>query len=395
MRIDCPHCNTRVLLTGDRCPSCRLAVDLEALQSRTLEEDAAEGMEGSRSHDAVDEPPDVVIPRAEPAAFWHSALSWICLAATRLVAGASLVLIGLGWIVLLTSLAVLSPLRSDALSWFWMLPAIPGVFAGIILVRGARRLRAKLISWTVHPALIQRPFVYLRSFRADGALSKGNPNDLANRITWGALDRVRPSVEEQMFKGAPLSHLVVVVGQPGEWLPPGGTARLYFKGDAWKQGVARILTRAELAILQIGDSPGVVTEARMLVRMMNPLRVLLFRPSGADEYQDEKLERLYETFRQQTASCFPKPLPECWRKWKPPFLLFDEEWKPEFLPDLVAGAHGNGSRLRQNLSFGDFKETFHYLLRRAKGLPLTGYSFAKTRRTSKRRLKTKLRCEED
>jgi hypothetical protein len=132
------------------------------------------------------------------------------------------------------------------------------------------------------------PVLYLRSFIADEKMPHvgGAPT---------------PSFEQRLVTVLSKVGPVVAIGQPNETLPPLGARRAYATDADWQEVVSGLMQRAAAVVLRAGATPGLRTEAEMLVRQVEPQRVLI----GTGIVSDQQ----YRAFVGQVGHLFPRGLP--------------------------------------------------------------------------------------
>jgi hypothetical protein len=114
--------------------------------------------------------------------------------------------------------------------------------------------------------------------------------------------------EQRITKHFSRSGPLVAIGRPGEELPELGAARLYVPDDAWQLVVQDLLSRAGLAILQIGATPGIKWELTTVLEVLRPEQVVLYVPYRIRR-KAEAREALYRAFLAWAEPLMPAGLP--------------------------------------------------------------------------------------
>lgn len=235
----------------------------------------------------------------------------------------------LGLLVLLvpTGLSLFSEANAALSLLVSLLLALPGAGLFILAKRLLARSALALLEQDPRP-----PILYLRSFSGDG-------KKLWGPRLWFTSGWLRKTLrsrrrmprrfilypEQQLFLALRALGPFVAIGKPGDQLPPLGAARMYM-GDSWQEQVMALLARAQLVVIQVGDSDGLLWELRQVLSTISPRRVILCLPM--DKTEEGIDQALYERFREKTRELFPVELP---REVTPRFMFFDEDWTPRIL----------------------------------------------------------------
>ncbi len=171
------------------------------------------------------------------------------------------------------------------------------------------------------------PVVYLRPFEAD------------RRERW---------YERRIARAVKELGPVITVGRPQEELPATPyMAREYLLEDEWQARVLDLIDRAQLLILSVGTSAGVVWELEQVVRLERPERLVLCL--GSDAVPRIRANRnagaLYRTFCERFARMFPKGLPADPRGSA--FVAFARDWTPSASSALTADDAPSTDALRR------------------------------------------------
>lgn len=115
------------------------------------------------------------------------------------------------------------------------------------------------------------PIVYLRSFRDDGGIvmEGGTP------FQWMMWVGRAGSDEETIARILARLGPVIAVGKPGEPLPELGAARLYVAHDQWQERVLELIQQAQLVVIRIGSSQGVLWEIEQALAHIPRQRLVL------------------------------------------------------------------------------------------------------------------------
>jgi hypothetical protein len=236
-------------------------------------------------------------------------------------------LIALGWAhfvpaALVPLFAGLLFLAKEGIGWSGALVVL--VVAGLCWTAGGscvalgRRMRLR----RAEPALGDDPrplILYLRSFQFDRSWTpEGQP--------W----KMRSTYEEHLARALGRLGPFVAIGRPGEPLPELGAVRLYVEDDRWQQEVRRLMARAGAVVLTAGQSQGLKWELQEAVARLDPQRLLIFVPPGADPRGGTAARQdAYDGFRLWAEGILPKGLPE--RIETAHFIYFTADWAAHLL----------------------------------------------------------------
>jgi hypothetical protein len=183
--------------------------------------------------------------------------------------------------------------------------------------------RAWLSSVEIDTRGDQRAFVLLlRSFDADHSGDLVSPHLAENFFGFS----------HEVNLVAYLSALgpVVALGRPGENLPPLGAIRTYVDDANWQAVVLRQLDMCSVAVLQIGQSPGLLWEAEECARRLSPSQVLIVAGSDPRSHAERlKAQIAYSAVRDRmarTGLCLP-PLEDPGRQ----YVTFNPDRTPHVL----------------------------------------------------------------
>jgi hypothetical protein len=188
------------------------------------------------------------------------------------------------------------------------------VLVGSICYIAAKRRKAVSVE-TLLAKDRRRPVIYLRPFGDDGKQMQGG---LWYELSDSVRALRRKTIEQRLAKAFTKLGPFIAIGRPGELLPDLGAARMYVDNEVWQEVVEDLTSKAQLVILQAGETQGLQWELRKVGNTINPERVLLFVPFALKRRDREEV---YGRFRAWAQTCFPGPLPE--RIGKVFFLYFE------------------------------------------------------------------------
>jgi hypothetical protein len=179
-------------------------------------------------------------------------------------------IIGIGLLVVGALLPFGLRFVQEAPLLLYLLPAALLVIGGFTFYRG-RQLSARRAApadlTTAGPRVL-----YLRAFTSDPTTVK---QSLYPLLTVGLFSGLT-SDEEQLVEVLRPFGRMVAIGQPGEWLPDPGAARVYRDDNAWQATVDEQMRLARLVIIRIGSGEGLQWELRHARAVVDPSRLLLF-----------------------------------------------------------------------------------------------------------------------
>ena len=165
--------------------------------------------------------------------------------------------------------------------------------------------------------------LYLRTFRTDpSTIRQVFSSFLTTQVASGFATE-----EEQLADVVrPIGDLVAI-GQPGEYLPQPGAARIYATDQEWQDIVRRQMRAAKLVVIRAGLGENLLWELREAVSTVPPHRLLILflNMKGKD----------YQAFRARAAETLPLRLPDPAdvRRFRrvSGFVCFAPDWSPGFL----------------------------------------------------------------
>jgi hypothetical protein len=221
---------------------------------------------------------------------------------SALAAGASIVLWGESWILILCSAV--------------------GILAGHGLRDKGRRMVApsaeELLKADTRP-----PVLYLRSFNDDGHTDEAatvrltQQGGLLNAVIALTLPQEEPQLSYSMQQVGPF----IAVGRPGEKHPTLGAARMYVPEERWMEVVDMLMQEAHLVLFRAGSTPGFWWEVSNATKYIRPEQIVFWLPFGAVD--DSKL---YGKFCKDLSAHIPCKLPDWINGAR--FLYFDSDWTP-------------------------------------------------------------------
>jgi hypothetical protein len=223
---------------------------------------------------------------------------------------------------------------------------VVGVLLSWLLLSGQKcYLKGKKIVAATRPfpsaQSSRRPVVYLRPFKDDASAAEpmgdGPPGTEFHYLSF---------VTEEEQLAAVMSEIgpFVAIGRPGEKLPELGAHRKYV--HEWEEEVKNLISTAQLVIIRLGMTEGVVRELSFAIKLVKAERLLLLVPR----------ELHYEAFHRTYATLFPAGLP--------PYLgsrgfqgidrihgiiYFGPHWIPFFVPLKLARRYSGTTPLKVSL----------------------------------------------
>jgi hypothetical protein len=202
------------------------------------------------------------------------------------------------------------------------------------IFKGKKIIAAALPSPLTHDA--RRPIVYLRSFQDDTTAAQLHPPPQPPPSQPGgvAYSYYNPNafLTEEEELAAVMNEIgpFVAIGCPGEELPELGAYRTYVQQEDWQEKVRNLISIAQLVIIRLGMTEGVLWELRTAIKHVEAKRLLLLVPWEKSQYA---------VFRNTYATLFPAGLPEYGAsRWFPGnsgslrgIICFWPGWTPHFL----------------------------------------------------------------
>lgn len=139
------------------------------------------------------------------------------------------------------------------------------------------------------------PVLYLRSFSDDRTIARAI-----------GLMSIEQEMKPVFFDIGPF----IAFAEPDHEPPDPGAARIYAAQEYWREKASAEMSKAQLVIIRIGDSPSFWWEVREAAARVRPERLIFLVPS-------EKMAVRYESFRRQANDWLPCPLPEYQPRWSP------------------------------------------------------------------------------
>jgi hypothetical protein len=230
--------------------------------------------------------------------------------------------VGTGLLLLLVVLMQVVPGLKGSVRADWIV--VIAVLSMMGLYFGGRFWRWQRMQARLAPEVLasdrRAPIVYLRPFAADRRAS-------------GYEGRIARSLQDL--------GPIIAVGRPEEKLPATTyIAREYVADERWQDRVVDLISRAQLAVIQVGTSEGLLWELMQVVRMVRPDQLLVClgpkRVSWLPGRGDANLR--YRQFREQYGGLFPEGLPT--EIQGSVFITFGPDWTP--IPSReVKGSEGD------------------------------------------------------
>lgn len=139
------------------------------------------------------------------------------------------------------------------------------------------------------------PVLYLRAFKDD--------TTIARAIGFKSIEQEMKLV---LFDIGPF----IAFAEPNNEPADPGAARIYASQEHWQEEALEKMSKAQLVIMRIGDSPSFWWEVREAIDRVMPERLVFLIPA-------EKAEMKYERFRQEVNERTSYSLPEYKVKWSP------------------------------------------------------------------------------
>lgn len=176
------------------------------------------------------------------------------------------------------------------------------------------------------------PIIYLRAFRTD--------NRLWNKFVSGMMPRigdVGPVETGEASLARVLQQLgpMIAVLKPGEWLPSFGITKIHSNFDDWQEAVSDLIAKAQLVVIRIGSSPGLLWEAEHVLGKLNPAKVVLYHPSQMATSLQRNID--YESFCEHMRKTTTIELPKTLNNIE--MVGFDENWSCQCLATFPSFFH--------------------------------------------------------
>ncbi len=146
---------------------------------------------------------------------------------------------------------------------------------GIKIFNYGRRLRMPLASDAVPRG---KPYVlYLRSFKSD-PITADVPIEGVGQYK---VPMSFTTEEEKLFKALKVVGVGLAIGEPGDMLPPLGFYRIYVTNDIWMTKVRELMLEAQMVVLRIGESDGLLWELQEAKKLLKPERLVILVPNNS------------------------------------------------------------------------------------------------------------------
>jgi hypothetical protein len=155
------------------------------------------------------------------------------------------------------------------------------------------------------------PVLYLRSFSDDKMI--------ASAIGFKSVEQEMKLV---LFDIGPF----IAFAEPNNEPADPGAARIYASQEHWQEEAREEMSKAQLVIIRMGDSPSFWWEVREALTRVRPEQLVFLIPG-------EKVKMEYGRFREKVNEWVPYELPEHKVKWSPfgphgGILYFEPDWTP-------------------------------------------------------------------
>lgn len=237
-------------------------------------------------------------------------------------------LVFFGWVTILAALAIwvlLSLVIVGSVSW----GALKGGIVVAIIAGGGNMIKygkrhlAKDDAENKIKVKQICPILYFRPFDEE---ESSPPNTHLRRV------RGEGSYEMRLKFALDENGSFIALGNPSDKLPQlDGASKIYSENSLWQEKVINFLAKAQLVVIHIGLSEGLLWELKQVVHRKRPQQAILCIPAGKNTPK-YAVEQQYQKFRKQTSALFPRPLPQ--KIGNALFVYFDKEWNPKLLtPD--------------------------------------------------------------
>lgn len=176
------------------------------------------------------------------------------------------------------------------------------------------RARERLLSLRAEEVIrkdARPPVLYLRAFKDD--------NMIARAIGFKSIEQ---EMKLALFDIGPF----IAFAEPNSEPADPGAARIYASQEHWREEVRKEMSKAQLVIMRIANSPSFWWEVREAIGRVRPERLVFLIPAEIAEVE-------YERFRQKINEWVPYQLPDHKVKWSPfgahgGILYFEPDWTP-------------------------------------------------------------------
>jgi hypothetical protein len=209
--------------------------------------------------------------------------------------------------------------------------------------------------WLTGVALLGIPIVYfatrawrwprMRARLATEVLSRDHRAPILYLRPFAA-DRRATRYERRIARSLKGLGPIVAVGRPEEELPATPhIAREYVADDRWQDRVVDLIGRAQLVVIQVGTSKGLMWELTQVVRLVRPDQLLACLGPKRVPWRARRPDAdvRYRQFREKFGPLFPKGLPA--ELPGSAFIAFGSDWTPIPSRELKGSAGNHLSRV--------------------------------------------------
>lgn len=211
------------------------------------------------------------------------------------------------------------------ISFYFPVPlGIAFLILGIVFLRDARRRFVKSSKKELDTPS-SKIVLYLRSFEDDDLRQEHSVwDELFDPLSLVAT----PTAEERLERHLRRLGTVVAVGRPNERLPPIGAARLYVDDLDWQVLVEDLIHRADLVVIQSGESVGLSWELQTIIMLKEPNAVVVFLESELRKRAGDRAAN-YRSYRNWAWRHFPLGVPKAAEGSNLIRFSMEPPWAPE------------------------------------------------------------------
>jgi hypothetical protein len=167
------------------------------------------------------------------------------------------------------------------------------------------------------------PIVYLRPFLSDQSVFQTPLRSYLLPFRFGFPETDEEAMSRTLRRLGP----VIAVGNPREWLPKLGAARLYRRGRDWQDAVRDLIRSASLIVVRAGNTEGLLWELEVITNLAKPNKVIIwFPPPTRWSWRRRRVMADFRQFCQFAERMLPHPLPVGAKI--PEFVYFETGWLP-------------------------------------------------------------------
>ena len=146
----------------------------------------------------------------------------------------------------------------------------------------------------------KQPVLYLRSFVID-------EQDEHQTHMWFGKQIIRNKEEHVLAEMFETLGPFIAIGNPKEWLPNIGAARLYVDNSQWQDEVIQLMEQSGLVLLRVGNTSGFQWEIHQVLQHVKPEHILFYFSQHLDE---ASLKASYDLVKGIIKQELGKTLPE-------------------------------------------------------------------------------------